>query len=442
VFNSNETPVEETARSQTVCEIFPDKNQWTLSLPKDETVKISTAQMMISQIERVDEDFMDLPDDAWSWQKILGEVKITEPWRADMYYIPEPTTTFYYRYGFTIEGTPEQGFVNISGDDIVTLWVNGEKLEQGVNSAIWYKTDTYDISGQLVKGENTIAVEVVNTGGPGSFMLQGRYSTRKGETGLIRTGPGWKESRSKQENWFDPGFNDRGWEAPNLASDEIYKSRIELFDNPKKNIGPHEYVWWRINVPPGARQAILPGISDQSLAWSNNRQLKIRDSQIDLTDGSDRIYIRLDPSQSPESLASPVEFHCRGNSPGKIGSWFDYGLHRFTGYVDYETTFSVPNSKGQVTLNLGSVLYMAEVWVNGENAGSRLWRPFTFDISGHVKEGENRIRIRVGNLVHNEMSLINDVEESITMWGKTGIPLLKDLDAGLFGPVRIEMKDQ
>jgi beta-galactosidase/beta-glucuronidase len=83
---------------------------------------------------------------------------------------------------------------------------------------------------------------------------------------------------------------------------------------------------------------------------------------------------------------------------------------------------------------------MAEVWINGKNAGSRLWRPFSYDISGLLKEGENNIRIRVGNLVHNEMSLINDVEESIHFWGKTGIPLHNDLDAGLFGPVKITLR--
>ncbi|MCK4750967.1 MAG: hypothetical protein KAT15_28105, partial [Bacteroidales bacterium] len=153
------------------------------------------------------------------------------------------------------------------------------------------------------------------------------------------------------------------------------------------------------------------------------------------------IYIRHDPRQSPESLPAPVEFHCEGSSHGEIGSWFDYGLHRFTGFVDYETTIHLEKTSQDVMLDLGRVLYMAEVWINGENAGSRLWRPFKYDISDLVKEGENHIHIRVGNLVHNEMSLINDVEESITMWGKTGIPLLKDLDAGLFGPVRIVMKE-
>ncbi|MCK4749067.1 MAG: hypothetical protein KAT15_18570, partial [Bacteroidales bacterium] len=164
VFNSNEAPIGEPADAQTVSEIELDHLAWNLSLPADETVKVSTAQIMISQSDKADEEFMEVPEEAWAWQKILGEVKITEPWTAEMYYIPEPTTTFYYRYDFTIVGIPEQGFLNISGDDIVTLWVNGEEMEQGANSRIGYRTDTYDIGKQLIKGANTLAVEVVNTG--------------------------------------------------------------------------------------------------------------------------------------------------------------------------------------------------------------------------------------------------------------------------------------
>ncbi|KPL15609.1 MAG: hypothetical protein AMS26_07295, partial [Bacteroides sp. SM23_62] len=267
-----------------------------------------------------------------------------------------------------------------------------------------------------------------------------RYRTRDGEVGVIETNGDWKESGTLAEGWHDPGFEDSAWNAPFKASEKIYSERIELFDNPKKHIGPHEYVWWRINLPPGAVLAKLPGISDQSVAWSGAQRLTIHDSKIELPAGAQRLYIRHDPRAYTDSLTAPVEFRCEGRSPGKPGSWYDYGLQRFTGFVDYETIVQLDSSCTEAILDLGSVLYMAEVWINGENAGSRLWRPFEFDISGFLTEGENSIRIRVGNLVHNEMSLINDVEESITFWGRTGIPLLDDLEAGLFGPVKIRMK--
>jgi len=441
VFNANELPLEEPPSGKPFTELALDKSPWLLSLPESGTVKVSTAEILMSPHDEPHGKFKEIPDADWAWQKILGEVKITESWQTQMFHIPEPATSFYYRYSFNIEDLPGQGFLNISADDMLTLWVNGTKLEQGKNSRIWYKTDTYDIGEFLSKGKNSIAAEVINKDGPGSFMLQGRYKTPYGEVRLIETNGDWKESRTITEGWYKPGFDDSNWGSPFKASEKIYRERIELFDNPKKNIGPHEFVWWRINVPPGAFLAEMPGISDRAIAWSKGERLAIKNSLIELPAEAQRIYIRHDPRANSDNLTSPVEFHCEGQSPGKTGSWNDYGLHRFTGFVDYESTFDLGNSYREVILDLGSVQYMAEVWINGENAGSRLWRPFRYDISGYIREGENSIRIRVGNLVHNEMCLINDVEESIHFWGKTGIPLLEDLDAGLFGPVKIKMKE-
>ncbi len=131
VFNAKELPIEEPPPGKPFTEFALDKSSWHLSLPESGTVQVSTAEILMSPLDEPGSDFKEIPDPDWAWQKILGEVKITEPWQAEMFYIPEPTTTFYYRYSFDPEDTPEQGFLNISADDLVTLWVNGTKLEQG-----------------------------------------------------------------------------------------------------------------------------------------------------------------------------------------------------------------------------------------------------------------------------------------------------------------------
>jgi hypothetical protein len=440
VFNANETRIEKPFSDKPQTERVLDESSWLLSLPDADTVRVSTAEILMSHLAEPGTEFLEIPESTWSWQKILGEVNVTEPWYSEMFFIPQPSTTFYYRYSFNLGEEPERGFLNISADDIFTLWVNGKKMEQGENSGIWYRTDTYTVGEFLRKGKNTIAAEVENTGGPGSFMLQGRCKTADGGIFNIETGKGWKESRKLIHGWYDPGFDDSLWDPPLKASDQIYSERIGLFDNPEKNIGPHEYVWWRINTPPGAVRVDLPGIPDRSRAWSEKEDLEISDSGIKITAGTDRIYIRHNPREYDGHLTSPISFQCEGKSQGKIGSWYNTGLHRFTGFVDHETTIQLEKLPSEAILDLGRVLYMAEVWINGKNAGARLWRPFRYDISGLLSKGENSIHIRVGNLVHNEMSLINDLEETINFWGKTGIPLHDDLDAGLFGPVKIIMK--
>jgi hypothetical protein len=63
------------------------------------------------------------------------------------------------------------------------------------------------------------------------------------------------------------------------------------------------------------------------------------------------------------------------------------------------------------------VQWMAQVWVNGEDCGMRLWPPFRYDISGAIKPGTNDVHIRVGNLINDSYGQPNE--------------------SGLFGPILI-----
>jgi len=102
--------------------------------------------------------------------------------------------------------------------------------------------------------------------------------------------------------------------------------------------------------------------------------------------------------------------------------------------------FILSSTGGKILLELGKVLYMAEIRVNGQKVGERLWQPFTFDISEFVHSGKNELRIRIGNLVVNEIGLKDDLNE-LRHWGWTGTPPDSVFDAGLFGPVRIIIED-
>jgi hypothetical protein len=44
---------------------------------------------------------------------------------------------------------------------------------------------------------------------------------------------------------------------------------------------------------------------------------------------------------------------------------------------------------------LGEVYFTAEVYINGNAVGKRIWKPFRFDISDYVQSGENVMEIRV-----------------------------------------------
>ncbi|AWW28864.1 hypothetical protein DN752_01245 [Echinicola strongylocentroti] len=94
----------------------------------------------------------------------------------------------------------------------------------------------------------------------------------------------------------------------------------------------------------------------------------------------------------------------------ELFSWSDFSKDRiryFSGTATYKNKFKLPEdmlrSNQALELDLGRVGVMAEVIVNGENAGV-LWRaPFRVKIGDYVREGENTLEVRVTNLWPNRL---------------------------------------
>jgi len=131
----------------------------------------------------------------------------------------------------------------------------------------------------------------------------------------------------------------------------------------------------------------------------------------------------------------------------KLGSWSeneDAGVKYFSGTATYSRSIHVPRqwiqSDGNIVLDLGEVKNIAEVIINGESAGIVWKTPFELDITGLLKEGENKLEIKVTNLWVNR--LIGDQQPGIKKtytyttqaFYRADSPLLP---SGLLGPVTI-----
>lgn len=167
--------------------------------------------------------------------------------------------------------------------------------------------------------------------------------------------------------------------------------------------------------------------------------------------------IRIDPAAQPEPhVPQPVPprfvFAAGTASPDApvtaavtnwierpLGSWLDWGLDRFSGYVDYTSTFELPAGVSAAQLDLGDVKYMAQVWLNGEEVGRRLWPPFRFDVASAARPGTNTLTVRVGNLFCNATRQFSDNQTLHRGWGYRD-PTREDLDAGLRGPVVVQSR--
>ena len=111
------------------------------------------------------------------------------------------------------------------------------------------------------------------------------------------------------------------------------------------------------------------------------------------------------------------------------GLWSDYALPTYSGIGVYKQKIKLnkTEAKQKIEIDLGEVYVAAEVFINGNSAGSKVAAPYKFDLSGLVQAGENEIEIQIANTLAPHYS----------------IPLkamnLGPVESGLVGPVQLKI---
>jgi len=104
-----------------------------------------------------------------------------------------------------------------------------------------------------------------------------------------------------------------------------------------------------------------------------------------------------------------------------LTSWTEWdGLAHYSGTITYERSFELSRVEeaGRVLLDLGEAHEVVRLWVNGQEIGVRMWKPYVYDISRALRSGTNVVRVAVTN------SLANAYDG-------------KSYPSGLIGPVRL-----
>jgi len=119
--------------------------------------------------------------------------------------------------------------------------------------------------------------------------------------------------------------------------------------------------------------------------------------------------VRIDPAGQPNlehEVGIPPSFAGPAGVAQDLTPWSTWTdlPGTFSGLIDYTKTIDVPAVDGPLVLDLGTVYHFAEVWVNGEQIGVKLWPPFEFPAQA-LRPGKNKVRIRVGNLVNNNYGI-------------------------------------
>ncbi len=85
--------------------------------------------------------------------------------------------------------------------------------------------------------------------------------------------------------------------------------------------------------------------------------------------------------------------------PNPLNLELDYPF--YSGTITYRAEFTLEKPCQSLTLNLHDARDAAEVWVNGKNAGKRLWQPYLFEIADLAQPGKNTLTIEVRNNMAN-----------------------------------------
>lgn len=120
----------------------------------------------------------------------------------------------------------------------------------------------------------------------------------------------------------------------------------------------------------------------------------------------------------------------------------DKTLRYFSGTANYKTIFTLAQKPNQpVNIDLGNVMVMAKVKINGKYMGGVWTPPYRLDITSAVKEGANTLEVEVvNNWMNRLIGDLNLPEDERSTWTvinpwKNDTPLQS---SGLLGPVTIQ----
>lgn len=387
------------------------------------------------------------------------------------------TTSCYTRKSFTLDTLPKQARLVVSAFSGFILYVNGVMIEEEIGPwTDWKKPESFTITPYLREGKNVIAVwgqlfegQHVNKG-PEAFRSKGivlamkmRYADDT-ETGFV-TDSAWKGTNEDLDNWEQPDFEDAHWPAVTVSGNmgdapwgmEVVKN-IGLVTEPKSplsidldspylvcfeevpdiayDIKPERSQrigWYRFDAPPGLK-ALTLSTTAQAQVWVNGIPAKVDHGKAYITTaptGVSKVAIRLKMNPGAyagAAFSKPIAFSLQG---GKIrpGLWTDYALPTYSGIGVYTQSIrlTADEVKKRTWLDLGQVLVAAEVLVNGKSAGTRLARPFKYELTKFLQQGDNTVEVRVANTIAPHYTTIPALH-------------LGPTDSGLIGPVILEQQ--
>lgn len=148
----------------------------------------------------------------------------------------------YFRMEFDLEKEPTGGVLNISGDDVYSVYINGVRIHTATN----FTCPPFAAEKFLRKGRNVVALDVLNIKGIGGMILRADINTAGSSQPVeIVSDRKWRVSKEAAPGWEKTDFNDRGWrnasEIAGVTENHIWNGLIDI----KKFLSPQEFAAYR-----------------------------------------------------------------------------------------------------------------------------------------------------------------------------------------------------
>jgi len=132
-------------------------------------------------------------------------------WQAKWIWAPAPAAparpaeapVIYARRTFTLDRLPRRALALLAADNDCILWVNGQQVGRASG---WQRAARVDVRQQLRVGQNLLAVQAANTGGPAGVLVELRLDGR-----VLGSDASWLTATVEQPGWQTPAVAAAGW---------------------------------------------------------------------------------------------------------------------------------------------------------------------------------------------------------------------------------------
>ena len=169
-----------------------------------QTIDSVTADSKTTDTSTADAKAADSPTDK-NW--ILAQPTARWIWSAG----PADDQPNWFRHKFNLKFKPKTARVYTTCDNTMSLWINGTKVAA---SGAWENPIEQDVAKHLVEGNNVIAIEGQNQGGPAGLVF--KMICEKPSTDpvvVVSNAKSWMVSKTESKNWNWIEFDDAKWTA-------------------------------------------------------------------------------------------------------------------------------------------------------------------------------------------------------------------------------------